>query len=386
MSQQIIHPIFYYDKDALKSMDEDMSRHMSYRSKELPSKASYAAFTYRIIEIIDGSIKKISGEQFFECLGTGGDSTRIFLVPSFYHALYKAHLDPNESVGTLFYKDQYLHFAKAFFLKVGCDVVVSLESGIFDSIIPGELLDEFGRGITYRAGIEWYFQRSICRLTLLFQKGIEDWEGGYRLPTNKTTDEFREEINSLTRIDELLDRVPKTLLCNFNIADGIDEDGREEIKRRILGAIIVPKKTIFDSKGVLYNEIHPQLPSLLFAALVVLIQTGMKLVDPVLTSILEMENLSKMKKVFMFLIGVCLSNAWFLLIPSAFQRDAVDIIHYKVRYLYEVLKGYVSSIYHFFLPFFRWLNFFLIDNVTSCYLLIIFSFFCYYFHYMSNVI
>ncbi|CCD25788.2 uncharacterized protein NDAI_0G00120 [Naumovozyma dairenensis CBS 421] len=295
MPQIINHPIFQIDMKFLKTIDQKRVRHVSYRKNELPSKEIDMLFMYRIIQSEGGNIKKINGKEFFETLRTSHPRTRIFLVPSYYHSIYKEYLSPEEKVVELYFKDEYIHLTKAYFFMVGTAVVIGLERGAFDTGAASELVSEFARLNPDAADTEWYLNQSVRILTGFFEKVILDWKDQYRPDNRKTDQEIREEINRLNEVAKLLDMVPEIIASNLEIAKGMQQQDFDEMKKDVNKETIVAKKKIYKCKITLLRRIYPRLSLELFGELVALMQAVVKLFTLVLTAVLELKTSTKLR-------------------------------------------------------------------------------------------
>ncbi|CCD23091.1 uncharacterized protein NDAI_0B00580 [Naumovozyma dairenensis CBS 421] len=317
-----------------------MWAHVSHRSNELASKDFDTAFRYEIIEISDGNITKMRGKEFFEKLKIEHKSIRVFLVPSFYHDLYKGSLGPDEMVGYFFFKEQYFRISKTYFIKVGTNIVISLQDGVFDTEVAHELVDEFSAVNIFPDTTEWYLGCSIQRLTFLMEKTLKTWEDIYHLSAEETGHDPTEEIAKLDKIERLLNSAPAMLSVNLTIAGGLTEEESVERIKYLHRLIVSAKQRIYDDKLILFRRIHPRQPPTLFAGLVALMQTIMRLFTPVLTTLFQLRSISNITKFVILLMAIIVSNVWFTLFPQKFLTDAVTIIHEEIWHLWQLLRAW----------------------------------------------
>ncbi|CCD24361.1 uncharacterized protein NDAI_0D00470 [Naumovozyma dairenensis CBS 421] len=341
MAQVITHSIFNYNKDVLEDNDKSMWEHPTDRAAELPyKKIRITAFRYEIIEVSDGNTNKMRGMAFFEKLKNGHNSTRVFLVPSFYHDLYSDCLSPMPIAGHFLFRDQYFRVAKVYFMKVGTDVVISLESGVFDTAVVNMLVQDLAAGHLFHPGSDWYLRQSLRRFTLSLDTTIKEWENVYHPPAKKLTcQDVREEISKLIDIEGLLNLAPKILSEDITIAGGFSEQESEERRKRLHRVIIPAKQRTYDVKIILFCRIYPELPRKLFAGLVGLMQTFMKVLSPVLSTLSQLNTISTPAKIIVLLMALTVSNVWITYIPPVALTDAVSITHEMVWHPLKILLG-----------------------------------------------
>ncbi|CCD27492.1 uncharacterized protein NDAI_0K03010 [Naumovozyma dairenensis CBS 421] len=291
MAQVITHPIFNYNKDVLKENDKSMWAHVIHRAGELPSKKFDTAFRYEIVEVSYGNITKMRGREFFEKLEKGHSSTRIFLVPSFYHGLYGDCLSPEPIVGYFFFKDQYFRVAKVYFLEVGTDIVISLENGVFDADVPDKLVYLSTVRQLFPPGTNWYLKQSFRIFIFSMESKIGEWGSEYHPPAEEACQDVREEIAKLNKIETFLNLAPQILSKNIKISEEFNEQDSKDRMELLHSVIVEAKKKIHHAKNILFRRIYPGLPPTLFAMLLGIIQTCMKLLSPVLNILFQINTI-----------------------------------------------------------------------------------------------